>query len=164
MLDQALMLDRLTARRPAHALERDLYCDDGVYNLDLDHIFYRDWLFALPAPVLPKPGAFATLQIGAYPVVIVRSTDGMIRAFHNVCRHRGQRLCATTTGSTPNLVCPYHQWTYGLDGKLLYARDMGDGFDPAAHGLKRSIASIWAGWSLSAWPRCRRRSRIWPSI
>lgn len=137
MLDQALMLDRLTARRPAHALERDLYCDDGVYNLDLDHIFYRDWLFALPAPVLPKPGAFATLQIGAYPVVIVRSSDGMIRAFHNVCRHRGQRLCATTTGSTPNLVCPYHQWTYGLDGKLLYARDMGDGFDPAAHGLKK---------------------------
>ncbi|WP_322895834.1 MULTISPECIES: aromatic ring-hydroxylating dioxygenase subunit alpha [unclassified Yoonia] len=137
MLTPTETLDRLNARRPNYALERDLYCDAGVYHTDLDQIFYREWLFALPAPQLPKPGAFATLQIGAYPVVIVRSNDGMIRAFHNVCRHRGQRLCATTTGSTPNLVCPYHQWTYGLDGKLLYARDMGDGFDPAQHGLKK---------------------------
>ncbi|MFU8823598.1 aromatic ring-hydroxylating oxygenase subunit alpha [Yoonia sp.] len=137
MLTQAETLDRLTARRANHALERALYCDAGVYEHDLDQIFYREWLFALPSPTLPKPGTFATLQIGAYPVVIVRSADGMVRAFHNVCRHRGQRLCATTTGAAPNLVCPYHQWTYGLDGKLLYARDMGDGFDPAEHGLKK---------------------------
>lgn len=137
MLTEADTLARLIVRRPNYALERDLYCDDGVYATDLSQIFYREWLFALPSPALPKTGSFATLQVGAYPVVVVRGTDGMVRAFHNVCRHRGQRLCATATGTTPKLVCPYHQWTYDLDGKLAYAREMGDGFDPAAHGLKK---------------------------
>ena len=118
-------------------MEQALYCDPGVYALDLENVFYREWLFAVPSCELPKAGAFATLQVGAYPLVITRGNDGMIRAFHNVCRHRGQRLCAKETGSTPKLVCPYHQWTYDLDGKLLYARDMQEGFDPAAHGLKK---------------------------
>ena len=137
MLTQADTLARLNARRPDYALERDLYCDEGVFKLDLEQVFYREWLFAVPSAALPKAGAYATLQIGAYPVVVVRGADGMVRGFHNVCRHRGQRLCAKDTGSTPNLVCPYHQWTYGLDGKLIYARDMQEGFDPAAHGLKK---------------------------
>lgn len=137
MLSQSETLSRLAARRPDYALEQALYCDPGVYALDLENVFYREWLFAVPSCELPKAGAFATLQVGAYPLVITRGNDGMIRAFHNVCRHRGQRLCAKETGSTPKLVCPYHQWTYDLDGKLLYARDMQEGFDPAAHGLKK---------------------------
>jgi Rieske 2Fe-2S family protein len=91
----------------------------------------------VPSAEVAKTGAFATLQVGAYPVVITRGNDGMVRAFHNVCRHRGQRLCAKDSGTSPKLVCPYHQWTYDLDGKLLYARDMQEGFDPAAHGLKK---------------------------
>ncbi len=137
MLTQAEVLARLAARRPNYALERDLYCDDGVFAADLEHVFYREWLFAAPSAALPTPGSFVTLQSGAYPVVVVRSADGMVRACHNVCRHRGQRLCAKDSGTTPKLVCPYHQWTYDLDGKLVYARDMQDSFDPAAHGLKK---------------------------
>ena len=77
------------------------------------------------------------MQIGAYPVVVVRGSDGKVRAFHNVCRHRGQRLCTQETGTTAKLVCPYHQWTYDLDGKLIWARDMGDDFEPAKWGLKK---------------------------
>lgn len=137
MLSQPDMLARLGARRQNYSLDRDLYCDDGVFQMDLEHVFYREWLFAIPSCEIPKTGNFATLQVGAYPVVITRAADGMIRAFHNVCRHRGQRLCAKETGSTPKLVCPYHQWTYDLDGKLVYARDMQDSFDLAAHGLKK---------------------------
>jgi phenylpropionate dioxygenase-like ring-hydroxylating dioxygenase large terminal subunit len=137
MLSQHDMLARLDARRPDYSLDRELYCDEGVFQMDLEQIFYKEWLFALPACELPKAGAYATLQVGAYPLVITRGNDGMIRAFHNVCRHRGQRLCAKETGSTPRLVCPYHQWTYDLDGKLIYARDMQDSFDPAQHGLKK---------------------------
>ena len=130
-------LARLLARRANHGLDRELYCDPGVYQTDLEQIFYREWLFAIPACELAGTGAYATLQVGAYPVVVVRGGDGVIRAFHNVCSHRGQRLCSKETGSTPKLVCPYHQWTYDLDGKLLYAREMGPEFDPAAHGLKK---------------------------
>ncbi|MDZ7908295.1 MAG: aromatic ring-hydroxylating dioxygenase subunit alpha [Gemmobacter sp.] len=137
MLSQTETLSLLAARRKDYALQRDLYCDSGVFQQDLDHVFYKEWLFAIPSCEIPKTGNFVTLQVGAYPVVITRGTDGMIRAFHNVCRHRGQRLCTKETGSTPKLVCPYHQWTYDLDGKLLYARDMQDSFDPAQHGLKK---------------------------
>ena len=137
MLNAAEIHSELLARRKDYALSHALYCDEGVYNADLEQIFYREWLFAAPAAGLPKAGAFMTLQVGAYPVVLTRGNDGMIRAFHNVCRHRGQRLCAKETGQGPKLVCPYHQWTYDLDGKLQYARDMQEGFDPAAHGLKK---------------------------
>lgn len=137
MLSAPETLSLLAARRANYSLDRALYCDAGVFQLDLENVFYREWLFALPAAALPRAGSHATLQVGAYPVVVVRGTDGMVRAFHNVCRHRGQRLCATETGSSPKLVCPYHQWTYDLDGRLLYARDMQEGFDPAQHGLKK---------------------------
>jgi Rieske 2Fe-2S family protein len=137
MLKTAEIRAELDARRPNYSLTRALYCDEGVYEADLEQIFYREWLFAVPSAEVAKTGAFATLQVGAYPVVITRGNDGMVRAFHNVCRHRGQRLCAKDSGTSPKLVCPYHQWTYDLDGKLLYARDMQEGFDPAAHGLKK---------------------------
>ena len=67
-------------------------------------------------------------------MIVIKGGDSRIRAFHNVCRHRGQRLCPKTSGTTPKLVCPYHQWTYDLDGKLLFARDMGEGFDACPTG------------------------------
>ncbi|MCL4064987.1 aromatic ring-hydroxylating dioxygenase subunit alpha [Pseudomonas sp. GX19020] len=137
MLSQSETLSRLMARQSGYALERDLYCDPGVLEADLQHLWYREWLFAIPGCELEKPGAFATLQVGAYPVVIIKGKDNRIRAFHNVCRHRGQRLCAKTNGSTTNLVCPYHQWTYDLEGKLIFARDMGEDFDPSKFGLKK---------------------------
>lgn len=136
MLGETDMRLRLHTRKPAHALERELYVDPGVYALDLENIFYREWLFAGPACEIPKTGNYLTMQVGAYPVLVVRGADKVIRAFHNVCRHRGQRLCSSATGTTAKLVCPYHQWTYDLDGKLLWARDMGSDFQPAKWGLK----------------------------
>ncbi|HEU0222283.1 MAG TPA: aromatic ring-hydroxylating dioxygenase subunit alpha [Paracoccaceae bacterium] len=132
--DRAFSL--LASRGPNHALERDFYTSPDLHDLDLRQIFYREWLFAIPACEIPKTGNFVTMQVGAYPIVIVRGADGVIRAFHNSCRHRGSRICTTAEGSSPKLVCPYHQWTYELDGRLLYAREMGEGFDASRHGLK----------------------------
>ncbi len=128
--------DLIATRKPGFSLARDLYCGQQAFADDLEQIWYREWLFAAPACELPKTGNFVTLTVGQYPVIIIRGADGRIRAFHNVCRHRGQRLCPKASGSNPKLVCPYHQWTYDLDGKLLYARDMGEDFDPASYGLK----------------------------
>ena len=136
MLTDGEIHARILARKPRHALERALYCDEGVYRADLAQIWYREWLFAAPAAALPRAGDYVTLQVGAYPVLVIRDRDGALRAFHNVCRHRGQRLCAAEAGHTTVLVCPYHQWSYELDGRLRRARDMGEGFDPAAYGLK----------------------------
>ncbi len=126
----------LAARKPAHSLPRPFYTDPDVYRADLDKIWYRDWLFAVAAAELPKTGAYVTLQVGEYSIIIVRGADGQIRSFHNSCRHRGSRICAAEKGSSPKLVCPYHQWTYELDGRLLYARDMGADFKPQDHGLR----------------------------
>ena len=133
---QTEMLSELKSRRPGHTLPRKFYTDPSFFQLDLDAIFYREWLFAGHDCELAAPGAFFTLQVGEYPIVVVRSDDGAIRAFHNTCRHRGSRICAAAKGSVVKLVCPYHNWTYELDGRLRYARDMGADFDAKAHGLK----------------------------
>ncbi|SHI65813.1 aromatic ring-hydroxylating oxygenase subunit alpha [Wenxinia saemankumensis] len=126
----------LAAHRPGHSLARPFYTDPDLYEADLQAIFYRDWLFAIPAAQLTKTGAYARMQVGAYNVVIVRGADGEIRAFHNSCRHRGSVLCKADGGQVAKLVCPYHQWTYDLDGRLIWARDMGPDFDPAQHNLR----------------------------
>ena len=128
--------DLIAARIPGHSLTRDLYCSEQTFQDDLEQIWYREWLFAGPACEIAKTGNYITLNVGEYPVIVVRGADGRVRAFHNVCRHRGQRLCPKASGSNPKLVCPYHQWTYDLDGKLIYARDMGEGFDASKYGLK----------------------------
>src|SRR5579875_3548661 len=130
------MLRQLAGRQEGFSLPQAFYTDPEFYRLDLEYIFYREWLFAGHDCELPEPGSYLTLQIGAYPVVVVRDEGGAIRAFHNSCRHRGSRICAAEKGQVTKLVCPYHQWSYELDGRLRYARDMGKGFDASRFGLK----------------------------
>lgn len=130
-------LDQLLARRePGFSLERPFYVDPSIYAEDLARIHYRDWLFAIPACQLTKTGAYHVMRVGAYNVILLRGADGEVRAFHNSCRHRGSVLCKAREGQVANLVCPYHQWTYGLDGRLLWARDMDANFDPSNYGLR----------------------------
>ena len=145
MRDDGILPALLDQQVQGMSLARAFYTDPDRYQDDLNLIWYRDWVFAASVAELAKPGAYVTLQLGAYPVVIVRGTDGEIRAFHNVCRHRGQRLCSKTSGQTSKLVCPYHQWTYETDGRLLWARDMGPDFDAAKHGLKSVHCASAAG-------------------
>ncbi|SMH48105.1 aromatic ring-hydroxylating oxygenase subunit alpha [Mesorhizobium australicum] len=130
------MLRRLRNRRDGYSLEQAFYTDPDYFQADLELIWYRDWLFAAHDCEIPKPGNYVTLQVGDYPVVIVRDRQGQVRAFHNSCRHRGSRVCAGAKGASARLVCPYHQWTYDLDGRLLFARQMGPEFDPAQFSLK----------------------------
>lgn len=130
------VLRQVRGQRVGFSLDRDFYTSPEVYQTDLDTIWYRDWLFAGHDCEIPAPGAFFTLQVGDYPVLVVRGKDGAIRAFHNSCRHRGSRVCSAERGQVSRLICPYHQWTYELDGSLRRARAMGEAFDPAQHGLK----------------------------
>ena len=107
------MLSNLKSRRAGFSLPRDFYCDPAYYRLDLENLFYKEWLFAGHDCEIEKNGrvlhpADRRLQ----PVVVVRGNDGEIRAFHNSCRHRGSRICTTEHGKARRLVCPYHQWTY----------------------------------------------------
>ncbi len=122
----------LAQRTPGYALAQPFYTDPDIFRVDMESIFYREWLFAIAACELEKTGSYVTHQVGAYGIILVRGADGQIRAFHNTCRHRGSILCKSEKGNAPKLVCPYHQWTYELDGKLLWARDMGPDFDASA--------------------------------
>ena len=130
------MLGLLRGRRPGFSLKQPFYIDPDFHKVDMELIWYRDWLFVGHNCEIAKPGSYFTVQVGDYPVVIVRGRDGQIRAFHNSCRHRGSRVCSSERGASARLVCPYHQWTYDLDGKLIFARQMAATFDKADFSLK----------------------------
>ena len=127
----------LNDRTPGFSLPQPLYTDERLYALDMQEIFAKEWLFAGHDCEIPGKGNFMTLQVANNPVVLVRGDKGVIHGFHNVCRHRGSRVCLAEKGKVAKLVCPYHQWTYELDGRLLFAGNvMNDDFDMTAYGLK----------------------------
>ncbi|MGP9808095.1 aromatic ring-hydroxylating oxygenase subunit alpha [Halomonas sp. AOP12-C2-37] len=130
-------VDMLQSRASAFSLPQPFYNDARLFALDMQEVFEKEWLFADMICEIPAKGNFMTLEIGDNPIVIVRGGEGQIHAFHNVCRHRGSRLCTKDKGKVAKLVCPYHQWTYELDGRLLFAgSDMGTDFDLNQFGLK----------------------------
>lgn len=126
----------LSLRRPWHSLPQPFYVDTDVYETDLKTVWSGEWIFAGTSPELKKAGSYTTVQVGNTSIIIVRGADQTIRAFYNSCRHRGSRICAEVRGTTPKLVCPYHQWTYDLDGKLLWVRGMGPDFRAEDYGLR----------------------------
>jgi Rieske 2Fe-2S family protein len=146
LINAANVLSRLQRRSPACGLPGDFYRDAGIYDLELNLIFYKEWLFAAHTVELGQTGSYLTLQVGAYPILLTRDRDGRIQAFVNSCRHRGARVCQDSHGVAPKLVCPYHQWTYELDGRLFAARQMGSTFDRSQFALKRIHCEIVAGY------------------
>ncbi len=134
-MDTTTLSQHLAQRQPDYSLPQAFYNDPALFKRDMQQIFYQHWLFVAHDVELPTAGDYLTQTIGDYNVIIVRSQDGAIRAFHNTCRHRGSRICQQHQGNSPTLVCPYHQWTYDLTGKLMFAKDMGKNFDTTAHGL-----------------------------
>lgn len=133
------------ACKPNHSLPQALYNDPEVYAFDLEAIFARHWFQAGLVCELPSPGHWLSILIGASPVIVTRDRDGTIKAFHNSCRHRGAELCPAGSGRNMRLVCPYHQWTYDLSGRLIHAGRMGAGFERDAHGLRPVHVEIVAG-------------------
>jgi Rieske 2Fe-2S family protein len=140
------LLDQIRHRTPGYSLEAPLYTSREAFDLDLRAIFTEHWLFVACEAELPEPGDFVTVDVGASSVVVVRDDDEQVRAFHNVCRHRGSRILDDQRGCVGNLVCPYHHWTYGVDGNLLHAENQPAGFDRSRFGLKpvhaRSVAGL----------------------
>ncbi len=117
------------------SLPREFYFDEEIYRLDLERVWRRGWIFVGHACEVRKAGDYFTLAVGNDSIIVIRSNDGTVRAFHNVCRHRGSLICREERGHAARLVCPYHQWTYGNDGKLLACRGMPDDLDKTQFGL-----------------------------
>jgi choline monooxygenase len=120
------------------------YTDPGVVALERARIFATSWQYAGRTAQLERTGSFFTSQAGHLPIVVLRDGDGSVRAFVNVCRHRGH-LVAAGAGCQQSLQCPYHAWTYGLDGALRRAprSDREPGFDAAALSLLPLAVDTW---------------------
>lgn len=130
------MIESLVAQRqPGCTLPQDFYSEEEVYRADIQAVWRQGWLFAGHSCEIPKAGDYFTLQVDTDPIVVVRGDDGAIRAFHNVCRHRGSIVCTDEAGHAGRLVCPYHQWAYGLDGRLIACRGMQEDIDKSKLGL-----------------------------
>ncbi|HTV94547.1 MAG TPA: aromatic ring-hydroxylating dioxygenase subunit alpha [Steroidobacteraceae bacterium] len=128
----------IARRRPGHALAREFYTDPAIFEHDLERMLFKHWFCAGHASGIPRSGDYRVVGLGAESVILVRGADGAVRALLNVCRHRGSRLCADESGraAAGRLTCPYHAWTYDLEGNLLSDRQMGESFRREDFGLK----------------------------
>jgi len=123
-----------------------LYASAEFHRRDVEKLFMRDWLFAGRVEELARPGDYTTMRIAGEPIVISRTREGELAAFHNMCLHRGVEV-AEGCGNARALKCPYHGWTYDLAGRLTGAGYMKDsaGFDPAGQRLRPLALDTWRG-------------------
>ncbi|MGH9068631.1 MAG: aromatic ring-hydroxylating oxygenase subunit alpha [Acidimicrobiales bacterium] len=125
------------------------YTDPEVFAAEQDAIFSAVWVAAARTADIVQAGQWRVVQVGRESVIVARGTDGELRAFLNVCRHRGSRLCTAESGTAKRAFqCGYHAWTYGLDGRLIAAPNLTSmpDVDRAAHGLVPVPLREWVGY------------------
>ena len=112
--------DRRTLGDIAPTLPASFYLDPAHYERELDSIWYASWVYLGRSSEIEQSGDFRVFELGSQSIVVTRSSAGGLTAFHNTCRHRGSALCTEESGHFRggSIVCPYHQWTYSLDGRL----------------------------------------------
>ena len=129
-------------------LPRELYVSDEIFEAERERVFRTRWLAVGRTAEIPATGDSLTGNPAGESVLFVRGEDREIRAFYNFCRHRGTRLCDDSRGRFPRgITCPYHAWTYTLDGSLRSAPNMSDtpGFDRKDYPLLRAASGAWEG-------------------
>jgi phenylpropionate dioxygenase-like ring-hydroxylating dioxygenase large terminal subunit len=147
-------------RKSAHALEPataawggartpspEAYRRRDVYEREVERVFRRSWIAVARVDQVARPGDYATIDVFGEPLVVVRDRENEIRVLSRVCRHRAMPV-AQGCGNRHSLQCPYHLWTYGLDGRLLGApgMELADGFDRASVRLPALRSDTWEGW------------------
>jgi Rieske 2Fe-2S family protein len=128
-------------------LPQRYYTDSDVYRREMDRFFLGRWVCVGREEQAAAPGDFFLTEIEGESVIVTRDASEALRAHYNVCRHRGTRMCTEHSGNFAGgrIRCPYHAWTYGLDGALLGAPHMGDGFDRSEYPLKSVAVDTWQG-------------------
>ena len=128
------------------SLRKEAYVEEAWYRADLDAIVARSWQWVCHAEKLREPGSFVAVEVAGRPVAVLRDGDGELRAFYNVCKHRAHALLSGE-GRTNRIMCPYHAWVYGLDGRLVRAphAESLKGFDPGRIRLDAVRAEEFCG-------------------
>jgi phenylpropionate dioxygenase-like ring-hydroxylating dioxygenase large terminal subunit len=123
------------------------YVDPRYYELEQTHVFRKSWMLAGHLDQLAEPGCFKTFDLAGEPVILFHGKDGRIRAFYNICRHRGATLTDKPSGKVRTLACAYHGWIYDNQGELVSIRDQRDfpGFDKSCYGLKSVRCEMMGG-------------------
>jgi choline monooxygenase len=136
--DQSLLAD-------AYTIPAAWYIDERIARLERKHVFGGSWQVVARVDQLQRPGQFVTTQLAGEPLAVVRSADGHLRAFYNVCRHHAAAVVTEAEGNAAIFRCPYHGWSYGLDGALKGAPEFEGvcGFDRAQNGLVPVQCAAW---------------------
>jgi Phenylpropionate dioxygenase and related ring-hydroxylating dioxygenases, large terminal subunit len=117
------------------SLDQKFYKDTSIFDLEKHNIFYNSWIFIGHESQIPNKGDFFVYKLLDEEIIVLRNKENKVKAFFNVCRHRGSRVCLQEKGNTSRFSCPYHSWTYNLDGKLLAAKSLREGIDKSKLGL-----------------------------
>jgi Rieske 2Fe-2S family protein len=131
----------------AMTMPRERYASADVLAAETDRIFARQWNCVGRASVLAAPGDYVLATVAGESLIVLRDGNGTVRAFFNVCRHRGTRLCEKAGRFPETIQCPYHAWTYATDGRLIGAPHMNEveGFDRADYPLHPAAVAEWEG-------------------
>ena len=135
----------IASQKPGFSLDQRFYTDPEIYDLEVERIINRNWILAGHQSEFPEPGDFKVFNVAKESAIIVRGSDGELKAFANVCRHRGSLVCLETKGNTRKFACPYHGWMYDIDGNLTAARSMDKDFDKSGYGLKKVSLEVIHG-------------------
>jgi len=132
----------------AHTLPGRYFTSPEIFALETEKIFLQRWLCVGRESQIARPGDYFLQQVGSESIIILRDRSDRVRAFYNVCRHRGTRLCEEHQGQFAGTIqCPYHAWTYSLDGRLIGApsADTIEDFDKAEWPLHSVAIAAWEG-------------------
>jgi Rieske 2Fe-2S family protein len=136
-------------RAGARTLPREYYTSESVLAEETERLLARSWNCVGRVSRLAAPGDYIVREIAGESLIILRDRSGEVRAFFNVCRHRGTQICRAASGQfSETIQCPYHAWTYSTDGRLLGAPHMQDteGFDKRDYPLHSASIAEWEGW------------------
>jgi Rieske 2Fe-2S family protein len=131
----------------AKTLPQRYFVSPDIFAKEQESIFSQQWILVGHQSQIAKAGDYFVQEVAGESLIIVRDKGGRVRGFYNVCRHRGTRLCEEQAGHSSAIQCPYHAWTYGLDGRLIGAPHMDEvqGFDKAGHSLHAVDLALWEG-------------------
>lgn len=132
----------------ASTIPSSWYTNEDLYHLEVQTVFSNNWQFAARVEQLKEPGSYVTTDVAGEPLVVVRGDDGVLRAFFNVCRHHGAAVMTEPEGRANQLRCPYHGWTYSLQGQLRGTPDFNDvcDFNKVENGLIPVDLEVWEQW------------------
>jgi len=126
-------------------LPAEWYFAADRYDRERLSIFANEWIWFAAEAEVGDPCTYVSQVIAGWPLMVVRGSDGVLRGFHNVCRHRAGPLVDDGSGACANLVCQYHGWAYSFDGRLRSARDFGETLDQDEYALHPIQVAVWRG-------------------